>query len=112
MRRTRRTSWPAAQRGSGTCLTKRFRRSIRQILRNIRGGSSSAGRGECRGGSMDDQKDPKSMPACSHAEDIGRETDREGVWSDPEAILRPTEGERLKAVICEFEDERYPQMMA
>jgi hypothetical protein len=61
---------------------------------------------------MEDQKDPKSMPACSHAEGAGRATDQEGIWSDPEAILRPTEGERLKAIICEFEDERYPQMMA
>lgn len=39
-------------------------------------------------------------------------SDREGIWADPEAILRPTEGERLKSIIQEFEDERYPQMMA
>ena len=61
---------------------------------------------------MEDQNDPKPMPACSHAEGIGGATDQEGVWSDPEAILRPTEGERLKAIISDFEDERYPQMMA
>ena len=61
---------------------------------------------------MENQKEPKAMPACSHAEHTDRATDREGIWSDPEAILRPTEGERLKAIIYEFEDERYPQMMA
>ena len=61
---------------------------------------------------MEEQKAPKPMSACSHAEGAGRATDQEGIWSDPEAILRPTEGERLKAIICEFEEERYPQMMA
>jgi hypothetical protein len=38
--------------------------------------------------------------------------DPEGIWADPEAILRPTEGERLKSIIQDFEDERYPEMMA
>lgn len=61
---------------------------------------------------MKDQNDLKPMPACSHAEGTGGATDQEGVWSDPEAILRPTEGDRLKAIISDFEDERYPQMMA
>ena len=61
---------------------------------------------------MEDAKNPRRMSACSHAEGAGREADREGVWSDPDAILRPTEGERLKAIICELEEERYPQMMA
>ena len=61
---------------------------------------------------MEEQKAPKPMSACSHAEGAGRATDQEGIWSDPEAVLRPTEGERLKAMICEFEEERYPQMMA
>jgi hypothetical protein len=36
----------------------------------------------------------------------------EGIWSDPEAILQPTEEERLTSLIQEFEDERYPQTMA
>jgi hypothetical protein len=36
----------------------------------------------------------------------------EGIWADPEAVLRPTKGERLAALIQEFEDEQYPQMMA
>jgi hypothetical protein len=36
----------------------------------------------------------------------------EGIWADPEAILRPTEGERLTSLIEEFENERYPLMMA
>jgi hypothetical protein len=36
----------------------------------------------------------------------------EGIWADPEAILRPTEGERLTSLIEEFENERYPVMMA
>lgn len=39
-------------------------------------------------------------------------TDPEGIWADPEAILRPTEGERLKSIIQEFDDDRFPQMMA
>ena len=38
--------------------------------------------------------------------------DPKGVWADPEAVLRPTEGERLSSLIQEFEDERYPQLMA
>lgn len=38
--------------------------------------------------------------------------DPEGVWADPEAILRPAEGERLTSLIQEFDDERYPQLMA
>jgi hypothetical protein len=38
--------------------------------------------------------------------------DPDGVWADPEAILRPTERERLSSLIQEFEDERYPQLMA
>jgi hypothetical protein len=50
------------------------------------------------------------MAACSHAGNS--DTDGECIWADPEAILRPTEGERLKSIIREFEDDRYPQMMA
>src|SRR5947209_4037755 len=38
--------------------------------------------------------------------------DSEDIWADPEAILRPTEGERLTSIIEDFENERYPQMMA
>jgi hypothetical protein len=41
-----------------------------------------------------------------------KKPDPEGIWADPEAILRPTEGERLQSIIQEFEDDRYPQMMA
>jgi len=40
------------------------------------------------------------------------EKSQEGIWADPEAILRPTEGERLTSIIEDFENERYPQMMA
>ena len=38
----------------------------------------------------------KDMPVCSHA---GSDRDADpGVWADPEAILRPTAGERLRSV--------------
>jgi hypothetical protein len=60
---------------------------------------------------MGHQEKPKRIPACSHALNRGA-TDPEGVWADPEAILRPTEGERLSSVIQESENERYPQLMA
>jgi hypothetical protein len=60
---------------------------------------------------MRDRKKPQRMPACSHAENSG-DTAPEGIWADPEALLRPTEGERLRSIIQEFEDDRYPQMMA
>jgi len=41
-----------------------------------------------------------------------KQSNLEGVWADPEAVLRPTEGERLASLIQEFQDEQYPQMMA
>jgi hypothetical protein len=36
----------------------------------------------------------------------------EDIWADPEAVLRPTEGERLTSLMEEFENERYPLIMA
>ena len=59
---------------------------------------------------MGNREKPNRMPTCSHAGNSG--TDGEGIWADPEAILRPTAGERLRSIIQEFEDDRYPQMMA
>jgi RNA polymerase-binding transcription factor DksA len=41
-----------------------------------------------------------------------KEKNPQGIWADPEAVLRPTEGERLASVIEALENDRYPQTMA
>lgn len=41
-----------------------------------------------------------------------KETNPEGIWADPEAVLRPTEGDRLSSFIEAVENDRYPQTMA